>query len=268
MNFDFIDILILSLIFGIAVYYGFLRYKEEKHKEKINYLPMLEKYKSKYLEEMGRYKERLKKFEEMINQNKKELEQIRNNIYRYKWTKTDIERLKKMKKTEFERTFTVLFEVLDFNIYEPVVYKENNIDVIIESKKEDFDKICKSKTCIDFIDFQNVKNIDEKYIDELLKGKKKYSCEKILVITNGEFPEKLRTKYKDEIEIFSLKEIVEFFPSIKIVDDYDENRVVYHNLEIMFNETKDEITRRKTWIYEIEENIKKAKEKFRKEEVS
>ncbi len=265
MNFDLMDILILSLILGIAGYYGFLRFKEEKHKEKINYLPMLEKYKAKYLEDMERYKKRLNKFQEMINQNKKELEEIRNNIFRYKWTKTDIEKLKKLKKTEFERTFTVLFEILGFNIFEPVIFKENHIDVIIEAKEKDFEKICKSRTCVDFIDFQSVKNVDENYLQDLVKGKGKYQCEKILIITNGEFPEDLEKEFRDDIEVFSLEEILKFFPSIKIVDDYDENRIVYHNLEIMFNETKDEITRRKTWIYEIEENIKKAKLEFEKE---
>jgi len=265
MNFDFVDILILSLIFGIAGYYGFLRYKEEKHKEKVNYIPMLERYKSKYTEEMERYKDRLLKFEEMIKNNKKELEEIKNNIFRYKWSKGDIEKLKKMKKTEFERTFTVMFEILGFNIYEPVKFKENNIDVIIEAKGKDFEKICKSKTCVDFIDYSNVKNIDEDYIKELIEGKEKYQCEKILIITNGEFIENLKEKFKNSIEVFSIDEILKFFPSIKIVDDYDENMTVYHNLELMYNETKDEITRRKTWIYEIEENIEKAKQNFEKE---
>ncbi len=265
MNFDLIDVLILSLIFGIAGYYGYLRYKEEKHKEKMNYIPMLEKYKTKYLEDIERYKNRLNKFQEMINQNKTELENIRNNIFRYKWTKTDIEKLKKMKKTEFESTFTVLFEILGFNIFEPLIFKENNVDVIIEAKKKDFEKICKSRTCVDFIDFQNVKNVNKEYLENLIKGKEKYQCEKVLIITNGEFPEKLKKEFKNNIEVFSLKEILEFFPSIKIVDDYNENRTVYHNLEIMFNETKDEITRRKYWLEEIDENIKKAKLNFEKE---
>ncbi len=264
MNFDLIDILIFSLILGIAGYYGFLRYKEEKHKEKINYIPMLEKYKSKYMEDIERYKSRLEKFKEMINQNKKELEEIRKNIFRYKWTKTDIEKLKKMKKTEFERTFTVLFEILSFNIYEPVIFKENNIDVIIEAKGEGFEKICNSKTCVDFVDFQGIKNIDEEYLNDLLKGKNKYKCEKILIITNGDFPQNLKEKFKEYIEVFSMEEILKFFPSIKIVEDYDENRTIYHNLEIMFNETKDEIIRRKHWISEIEENIEKARINFEK----
>jgi HJR/Mrr/RecB family endonuclease len=265
MNVSLIDILILSLIFAIAGYYGFLRYKEEKHKEKINYIPMLERYKKKYLEEIEKYKKRVEKFQEMIKQNKKELEEIKKNIHRYKWTKSDIEKLEKMKKTEFERTFTVLFEILGFNIYEPVIFKENNIDIIIEAKGEGFEKICNSKTCIDFIDFQNIKKIDKNYLEELLKGKEKYKCEKILIMTNGNFPEELRENFKNDIEVFTIKEILQFFPSIKIVYDYDENQTVYHNLEIMFTETKDEITRRKHWISEIEENIEKAKLDFEKE---
>ncbi len=259
MKFDpsFIDILIAAAIFSIAGYYGYLRYKEEKKKEKINYIPMLLKFKEKYQEEQKQYEQKVKQLKQMMEEKEKEYQELKNSLYRYKWTNPDKEKLSKIKGTELESNFIVMFEVLGFEASEPIIHKDKHIDLIVEPRE--FSGDCESRICIDFIDFNAIKKIDKKYIDQFLEGIKKYKCDSGWIITNGKVPDELEDYIKENgIKVLSKEEIMELFPSLRVVNDYFENRNMFHNLELMYNETVDEVVRRKTWLMEIDEALEKA----------
>ena len=82
------------------------------------------------------------------------------------------------------------------------------------------------------------------------------------MITNTDVDENLeKIIYKYDMNLFEFNQIVRFFPSYRIVDDYDRNRTKFHNFELLHKETQDEVIRRDYWIKEVEEKLKEAKSK-------
>ena len=254
MNVDFVDIALVSLIFAIVGYYAYLRYKEEKHKQEQQLIPMLEAYKERFLKEKEEFKEKAQHFKKLMEEVEEEWRRIKENIPNYKWTEEDKKYLKELKGTDFERTFTVMFHILGFKTDEPPIFKDHNIDLIIETNKD--------KICVDFIDFTQIKKINEKYLQDLEKGRKKYSCKSVWILTNTDVPENIeKLIYKYDMNLFEFNQIVKFFPSYKIVIDYDRNRTKFHNFELLHKETQDEIIRRDYWVKEVEEKLEEAKKK-------
>ncbi len=254
MNVDFVDIALVSLIFAIVGYYVYLRYREEKHKQEQQLIPMLEAYKERFLKEKEEFKEKAEHFKRLMEEVEEEWRRIKENIPNYKWTEEDKKYLKELKGTDFERTFTVMFHILGFKTDEPPIFKDHNIDLIIETNKD--------KICVDFIDFTQIKKINEKYLQDLEKGRKKYSCKSVWILTNTDVPENIeKLIYKYDMNLFEFNQIVKFFPSYKIVIDYDRNRTKFHNFELLHKETQDEIIRRDYWVKEVEEKLEEAKKK-------
>ncbi len=254
MNFDIVDIALVSIIFSIVGYYAYLRYKEEKHKKEKQLIPMLEAYREKFKKEKQEYKEKAEHFKKLMEEAEKEWHEIKKNIKNYVWTEEDKKFLKELKGTDFERTFTVMFHILGFKTDEPPIFKDHNIDLLIQTDTK--------KICVDFIDYTQIKKIDEKYLKSLEKGKDKYRCNSIWIISNSDLtPEEEKLIYRYDINFFGFKQIVRFFPSYRIVDDYDRNRTKFHNFELLHKETQDEVIRRDYWIKEVEEKLKEAKEK-------
>jgi hypothetical protein len=206
--------------------------------------PLLKKYE----EEKEEFKQRAKDFKEKLENAKEKLNQLKSKLKEYNWKKSDIEKLKKLKGTEFETYFSGLFEIMGYMIVELPIYKDKNIDFILEPEKHNI--------CIDFIDFLKIKKIDDKYIKTLLEGKNKYKCKSLWIITNTEINNDLKEKLlKNDINIISLNEILSIFPSIRLFDDYFDAKTVYHNYELLYKETYDEVIRRNAWIEEIKEKL-------------
>ncbi len=254
----FIDIFIVFIIASIIGTYAFIRYQEEKRRERENLIPTLKNYKEKFLREKEIYKEKAENLKRQMEEAQREFENILKNIDKYRWTEDEKEYLRNMKGTEFERTFSVMFELLGFKVYEPPIFKDHNIDIILEL--DDGQKIC-----VDFLDYTQRKKLNEKYINELLKGREKYGCKSIWLITNRFLDDKIENYiYKADINLFEFNQIVRFFPSYRLVDEYDENRTKFHNFEILHKETEDEVIRREAWIKEIEEKLEEIKRKNQK----
>ncbi|MBK3332835.1 hypothetical protein GWK41_07110 [Persephonella atlantica] len=255
MKSDFIDIALFIIIAGIVGLYIYIRYREEKKKEEENLIPRLEFYRNKFQKEQKEFSEKAERFKKRIDKYEKQLKTIRNNIHQYKWNTDEKKILKSLKGTEFEWTFSFLLRIIGFDIYEPPIHKDGNIDFIMETGE-------KSKICIDFIDRVAVKKINEKYINELLKGKEKYNCSGVWIITNGTIDEKIKKYlYTKDINSFEYRDIISFFPSIRIVEDYYETQTKLHNYQLLYKETVDEVIRRKTWINEVEEKLEEARKK-------
>ncbi len=254
MNLDIIDYLIGGTILSVVLLYAFLRYKEERKKEKLNYVPMLLSYLEKYEEEKKEFQERARDFKSKLENAKEKLEYLKNKVSEYKWKKSDIEKLKKLRGTEFETYLSGLFEIMGYQITEPPIFKDNNIDFILEPEKQNI--------CIDFVDFNKIKKINPKYISKLINGQKKYNCNEIWIITNSEKNENLINLTKNSnIKILFLEDIIQFFPSIRLFDDYFDAKTIYHNYELLYKETYDEVIRRNTWIEEIKEKLSKEEHK-------
>ena len=252
MSLSLIDVLILLSIFSIAAYYFVVRYREEKKKEKINYIPMLLSYLKKYEEEKEEFQSRAQNFKTKMEEAQKRINQIKEKLKDYRWKKSDIEKLKKLKGTEFETYFSGIFEIMGYQITEPAIYKDCNIDYILMPEKK--------RICIDFIDYTKIKKINDKYINTLLQGKDKYNCESVWVITNAKVDDQIKEKlFKADINLISLDEILAIFPSIRIFDDYFDIKTVYHNYELLYKETYDEVLRRNEWIDEIQRKLEEAK---------
>ena len=251
----FVDIFIIFIIASIIGTYAFIRYQEEKKKEKENLVPTLKSYKEKFLKEKAVYREKAEILKKQMEEAQKEFENILENITKYKWTEDEKEYLRNMKGTEFERTFSVMFELLGFKVYEPPIFKDHNIDIILELDNKD-------RICVDFLDYTQRKKLNDRYIKELLKGKDKYNCKSVWLITNRFLDDKIEDKiYKADINLFEFNQIVRFFPSYRLVDEYDENRTKFHNFELLHRETEDEVIRREAWIKEIEEKLEEIKRK-------
>ncbi|WP_457640940.1 restriction endonuclease [Persephonella sp.] len=255
MSFDLIDLAIISLIMGIIGIYAYYRYREEKHKEQQMLIPTLESYREKYIKERKLFAEKAETLRKKLEEIEKEFHKIKANINNYKWTEDEKEILRNLKGTEYERIFTIIFEILGFKVLEPEIYKDCNIDIIIETTDN-------KRVCVDFVDYTQRKKLNENYIKELLKGKEKYNCQSIWILTNRFLDDDVEDMiYEYDINLFEFNQLVRFFPSYRIVDDYDENRTKYHNFELLHKETRDEVIRRDLWIKEVEEKLEEIKRK-------
>ncbi len=260
MIFDlhFMDFLILSIIISIVCVYAYFRYREEKHKEEKMLIPNLLSSRERYIKEKNMYLERAERFKEKMKEVENEFEKIRKNIPNYVWTEEEKEVLRNLKGTDFERTFTVIFQLLGFRVYDTPIYKDYNIDIIVELADN-------RKICIDFLDYTQRKKLDEKYIKDLVKGKEKYGCDGVWLLTNRFLDDEIEEIiFKYDINLFEFNQLVRFFPSYRLVEDYDENRTKFHNYELLYKETQDEVIRRDLWIKEVDEKIREAKEKRQK----
>jgi len=251
-----IDILIISIIAFIVLYYVYLRYKEEKRKEKENYIPNLLKLKEKFIKEKEEFGKKVEELEQKLKEAEEEYHKLKENFRNFKWNDFEKERLKNLKETEFIWYFTNMFELLGFKVLEPKNYKENNIDIILRVEHIDKEP---EYIIVDFVDFTDTKNIDENYLKALSEGKEKYKINKVWIITNGNLTEKQKKMISDyDFNLFEYNNLITFFPSLDFVDKFYENRTKYHNFAILHQETKDEITRRDIWLSELEEKLKKA----------
>ena len=247
-----IDIIIAIVIFLAVGVYILIRYIEEKKKYQKNYVPMLLSYLEKYQQEREEFKERAENFKKKLRQSQENLKKIKENVKNYQWKKRDIERLKQLKGTELETVFTGILEILGYKITEPAIYKDCNIDFIINLEDKNI--------CIDFVDFKKAKDLNEKTIKKLLEGKEKYSCKSIWIITNTQLDENTKKLLLDnDINILTIDEIIRFFPSIRIFDHYFDEKTVLHNYELLYKETYDEVIRRNEWIDEINRKLEEVK---------
>ncbi|WP_457643255.1 restriction endonuclease [Persephonella sp.] len=255
MALDFIDISLIAVIAGIVGYYIYIRLKEEKRKKEKELIPNLEYLKKKYTEEKKHYSLKAQKFKEKIKEFSNRLQSIKNLSFQYRWTEDEKKLLKRLKGTEFEWTFSFMLQILGFKVQEPPVYRDRNVDFIVE--------IGRYRLCVDFADAQQVKKINRKYISSLVEGAEKYRCDGIWIITNGVLPQEVKSYILSKgILIFEFADIVRFFPSIRIVEDFYETETKLHNYELLYKETSDEVIRRDTWIKEVEEKLKDAYEKL------
>ncbi|SNZ09418.1 Restriction endonuclease [Persephonella hydrogeniphila] len=259
MKFDLVDIALFIIIFSIVFYYAYIRYREEKKKKEEQLIPNLKSYLEKLRKEKNEYSLKAEKFNDKIKIYSQKLKKIKENIGKYKWEKDDKKYLKSLKGTDFEWTFSFMLSILGFKVQETPVYKDKNIDFIVEIKGK--------KLCVDFVDFNQLKKIDEKYLDTLIKGKEKYRCNGIWIITNSKVDKETKKKVKKKgIYIWDYTDILQFFPSIMIVEDFYETETKLHNYELLHKETTDEIIRRETWIKEVEKKLEEAYRKKGKEE--
>lgn len=253
-----IDIAIVSVILSIVSLYAYVRYREEKHKEEKMLIPTLQNYKQKFIEEKQQFLEKSQNLKQQLDDLRQQLQDLKKNLSLYPWTQSQVDYLKTMKGSEFEYFLTQSFEMLGFTVIDPPIYKDHNIDVILkyqdDTKTEYF--------AVDFIDYTQIKKLDDKYIENLLKGKDKYSCHKVLIITNGQLLETQKKLLIDkDVNFFEIDQIVSFMPSINFFFRYDELRSKYHACEILHKETFDEVIRREHWLNEVEEKLLQAMEK-------
>jgi len=253
-----IDIAIVSVILSIVSLYAYVRYREEKHKEEKMLIPTLQNYKQKFIEEKQQFLEKSQNLKQQLDDLRQQLQDLKKNLSLYPWTQSQVDYLKTMKGSEFEYFLTQSFEMLGFTVIDPPIYKDHNIDVILkyqdDTKTEYF--------AVDFIDYTQIKKLDDKYIENLLKGKDKYSCHKVLIITNGQLLEtQKKLLIEKDVNFFEIDQIVSFMPSINFFFRYDELRSKYHACEILHKETFDEVIRREHWLNEVEEKLLQAMEK-------
>lgn len=253
-----IDIAIVSVILSIVSLYAYVRYREEKHKEEKMLIPTLQNYKQKFIEEKQQFLEKSQNLKQQLDDLRQQLQDLKKNLSLYPWTQSQVDYLKTMKGSEFEYFLTQSFEMLGFTVIDPPIYKDHNIDIILkyqdDTKTEYF--------AVDFIDYTQIKKLDDKYIENLLKGKDKYSCHKVLIITNGQLLETQKKLLIDkDVNFFETDQIVSFMPSINLFFRYDELRSKYHACEILHKETFDEVIRREHWLNEVEEKLLQAMEK-------
>ena len=253
-----IDIAIVSTIILIVSLYAYVRYREEKHKEEKLLIPTLESYKQKFTEEKQQFLEKSQNLKQQLEDLRKQLQELKKNLSLYPWTESQINYLKSMKGSEFEYFLTQSFEMLGFTVIDPPIYKDHNIDIIVKYQ-DDF------KTeyfAVDFIDYTQLKKLDDNYVSQLLKGKDKYSCHKVLIITNGQLTDYQKKLLIDkDVNFFEIDQIVNFMPSLNFFYRYDELRSKYHACEILHKETFDEVIRREHWLNEVEEKLLQAMEK-------
>jgi HJR/Mrr/RecB family endonuclease len=253
-----IDIAIVSVILFIVSLYAYVRYREEKHKEEKMLIPTLQNYKQKFIEEKQQFLEKSQNLKQQLDDLRQQLQDLKKNLSLYPWTQSQINYLKTMKGSEFEYFLTQSFEMLGFTVIDPPIYKDHNIDIILkyqdDTKTEYF--------AVDFIDYTQLKKLDDKYIENLLKGKDKYNCHKVLIITNGQLLEtQKKLLIEKDVNFFEIDQIVSFMPSINFFFRYDELRSKYHACEILHKETFDEVIRREHWLNEVEEKLLQAMEK-------
>jgi hypothetical protein len=163
-----------------------------------------------------------------------------------------------MKGSEFEYYLTTAFQMLGFITIDLPFYKDHNLDLII--KYEDDNKT--EYIAVDFLDYTEIKKLNEKYIEDLLQGKEKYKCDKLLIITNGYLDDNIKKfLIENDINFFEIDQIVRFIPSLNFFYRYEELKGSFHNYEILHKEAFDEVIRREHWLSEVEEQLIKALEK-------
>ncbi|MEZ0323586.1 MAG: restriction endonuclease [Hydrogenothermaceae bacterium] len=261
MQIDFVDILIIAGIFFVVVYYAFLRYKEEKKKQELQLIPTLEAYKEKFLREKEDYINRSKIYQEKLNHLKQELNDLKNKIKEYPWTESQIKYLKQMKGSEFEYFFNTVFQMLGFEVIDPQYYREFHIDIIL--KLEDGER--KEYIIVDYVDFTEVKKLDEDYLKELNKGKEKYQISKVWIITNSYLEENMMKKiFQYDFNLIDTDFITKFIPSLNFFYEYEDIKSKFHATEILYKEMFDEVIRRDHWLEEVEQKLIEAVEKRNK----
>ncbi|MCX7760285.1 MAG: restriction endonuclease [Hydrogenothermaceae bacterium] len=261
MQIDVVDIVIITGIFMVVGYYAFLRYKEEKRKEEALLIPTLESYKEKFLKEKEDYILRAKSYEDKLEDIKIQLQDLKSKIALYPWTESQIEYFKKMKGSEFEYFLNTTFQMLGFEIIDPEYFKEFHIDTIL--KFEDEDRI--DYIIVDYVDFTEVKKIDENYLKDLEKGKEKYSISKVWIITNGKLDESVVKKIYDyDFNLLDTENIVKLLPSLNFFYEYEDLKAKFHATQILHKEMFDEVIRREHWLEEVDKKLFEAIEKRNK----
>ncbi len=246
--FSYIDILIFILILSIVSLYGFLRYREEKIKKKKNLIPSMLKLKEKWIKEKEAFSKKAEKLKEEIEKVKEEIERFKRNIGNHKWSEDDIESFKLMRGTSLQYYLSNVFLLKGFNVYDPPVYKDCNIDIFLEKDGK--------KICVSFADRVKIRKLDFSFLRKLKEGKEKYNCDEIWILTNSRIDKKLRSS-----KLLNMNWIVENLPPVSVVDEYEYLTTKLHNLELMYEETIHEVIRRNTWIEEIEEKVKREMQK-------
>lgn len=261
MSLDFLDIVIVGTIAGIVVYYAFLRYKEEKKKQEALLIPTLEYYKNKFSQEKEEYKIRAQTYQEKLSELLHQLENLKNKMADYPWTQSQISYLKQMKGSEFEYFLNTTFQMLGFEVIDPQYYKEFHIDSILKYQDEKH----KEYIIVDYVDFTQVKKLDEAYLQKLKKGKEKYGINKVWIITNSTLDEKTTKKiFEFDYNLLDLSYITRFLPSLNFFYEYEDLKNRFHATEILHKEMFDEIIRRENWLREIEEKLVEVLEKRNK----
>ncbi len=246
--FDLIDAVILALIVLIVSVYGILRYREEKIKKQERRLPELLKLKEKWIQERDNFQKKAQDLSQKIEKIKQEIQNFKQNLNSYDWTEDDIESFKLMKGTSLQYYLSTIFLLKGYNVYDPPVYKDCNIDIFIEKDGK--------KICVAFVDRIKVRKLDFSFLRSLKEGKEKYSCDEIWILTNSRIEKKLKLS-----KLLNMNWIIENFPPIRVVDEYEYLTTKLHNLELMYEETVHEVIRRNTWLREIEEKIQEELKK-------
>ena len=242
--FNIIDIIILSLIIFIVSLYGFLRYREEKIKQEEKKLPELFRLKEKWTKEKFEFEKKAQNLKLKIENVKNEIEKFKRDIDSFKWTEDDIESFKLMRGTSLQYNLSTIFFLKGYNVYDPPVYKDCNIDIFLEKNGK--------KICVSFVDRVGIRKLDFSFLRKLKEGKEKYKCNEIWIITNSIIEKKLKLS-----KLLNMKWVIDNLPPPIVVDEYEHLITQLHNLELMYEETVHEVIRRNTWIKEIEEKIQK-----------
>ena len=246
-----IDVLIFLFIIGIVFLYGFLRYREEKIKERENLIPNMLKLKEKWMKEREQYSQKAKDLEKRIKEMKEKIEDFKKNLDKYKWTEEDIENFKLTRGTALEYYLSTVFSLKGYNVYDPPVYKDCNIDIFLEKDGK--------KICVAFVDRVKVRKLDFSFLRKLREGKEKYNCNEIWIITNSRIKKNLKSS-----KLLNMDWIIENLPPISIIEDYESLITKLHNLELMYEETVHEVIRRNTWLKELEEKLERELKKQNK----
>lgn len=250
-----VDLVIILVIFAVVFYYAFIRYREEKKKQREQLIPTLEFFREKFLKEREDYANRAKSYEEKLNQIKKNLEELKSKKDLFPWTDSQIDYLNSMKGSEFEYFLNTTFEMLGFKVLDPEYYKEYNIDSILlleDEGKEEY-------IIVDYLDFSQIGRLNENYLRELDKGKQKYGIKKVWIITNADVKEEILKKiYQFDFNLLDINYLTRFLPSLNFFYEYQELRNKFHATEILHKEMFDEIVRRNHWLEEVEQKLLEA----------
>lgn len=261
MSIDIFDFIIVGTIIGVVSYYAFLRYKEEKRKQQQQLIPTLEYYKDKFTKEKEDYKNRAGLYQEKLSQIRQQLEDLKKNMANYPWTESQVLYLKQMKGSEFEYFLNTTFQMLGFEVIDPEYYREFNIDSIL--KFEDEGK--KEYIIVDYLDFTQIRKLNDEYLEELQKGKEKYNISKVWIITNAEIEENTAKKvFQFDYNLLDTGYITKFLPSLNFFYEYEDLKSKFHATEILHKEMFDEIIRRDHWLQEVEQKLIEALEKRNK----
>lgn len=260
MNLDLLDLVIVGTIVGIVTYYAILRYKEEKRRQEALLIPTLEYYKDKFNKEKEEYKNRATTYQQRLSELLQHLENLKNSMADYPWTESQISYLRQMKGSEFEYFLNTTFQMLGFEVIDPEYYKEFHIDGILKYEDENHTEYI----ILDYVDFTQIKKLDEDYLKELQKGKEKYGITKVWIITNADIDEKITKQiFQFDYNLLDIKCITKFLPSLNFFYEYQDLKSKFHATEILHKEMFDEILRREHWLKELEKKLVEATKKRR-----